>query len=141
VLDNGPPNVTLATDLDRVDWNSTSPVVLSGTSADDHGEQRVEVRLDDGAWEVANGTYSWTFRLNLASIPEGFHTIEVRASDGEFVSPTIAHTFTIDRPEAPRVDPIRNNWTYMAVALTALVALGLLWLALALLKRRARPGA
>ena len=143
VLDNGPPNVTLATDLDRVDWNSTSPVVLSGTSADDHGEQRVEVRLDGGTWEAANGTYSWSFRLDLGSLAEGFHTIEVRANDGEIVSPTIARTFTIDRTEAHDGDdggggglPTFAVWGLIVIALVAVAVL-----AAVLLRRRERPDA
>jgi hypothetical protein len=142
VRDNHPPDLALATDLDRVDWNSTAPLMLTGTSSDDHNVPRVEVRLDGGTWAVANGTSPWSFRLDLGSLAEGFHTIEVRASDGELVSPAIAHTFTIDRPDAPDGDgggdhgPPPVVWASIAIVL-AVIAI----LAVVLLQRRKRSDA
>jgi len=139
---NSPPHITLAMDLDRVDWNSTKPLMLSGTSSDDHGVLRVEVRVDDGAWEAANGTLSWSILLDLGSLAEGFHTIEVRATDGELVSPTVSHTFTIERPETPDGNgggshsPPPFVWAMVAIVL-AVIAI----LAVVLLRRRKRSDA
>jgi len=139
VRDNSPPNIILATDLGRVDWNSTEPLTLSGTSGDDHGVLRVEVRVDAGAWEVANGTSPWSFRLDMGSLAEGFHTIEVRASDGESVSPTVSHTFTIDRPEA-HPDGGGDGTPPLAVWIAIVIAfVAIILLAVVLPRRRKQP--
>ena len=136
-----PPNITLATDLDDVDWNSTAPFFISGTSSDDNGVRRVEVRLDGGIWEVANGTTLWSFQLDLGAIPEGLHTIEIQASDGLFTSPRVAHTFIIDRPKAHDDDGGGPSLAVWAPVLLALVAIAVLSVAALLLRRCRRPGA
>jgi hypothetical protein len=56
-------------------------IVVRGTSTDDRGVARVEVRVDDGAWKEASGTLAWTFDLSLDTMEPGVHTIRARAVD------------------------------------------------------------
>jgi hypothetical protein len=55
----------------------------------------VEVRLDNDPWEVATGTESWSHQLDIFDLPEGYHTIRVRASTLGSVSQTAMVNFTI----------------------------------------------
>src|SRR5438093_9391421 len=55
-----------------------SPVSVTGTAFDNIAIQKVEVRVDGGAWTTAPGTTSWTQSLPLAV---GNHTIDARVTD------------------------------------------------------------
>ncbi len=54
---------------------------FAGTAADDKGLRRVEYSVDWGAWQPAEGTESWKFRLNAESLAAGHHLFKVRAID------------------------------------------------------------
>jgi len=68
-------------------WGSATPGAL--------GLQRVEVRLDGGEWEVANGTFHWDYRSDASKLMAGDHTIEARSFDGEY-SETVTMNFFLD---------------------------------------------
>jgi len=42
----------------------------------------VEVQLDSGAWKTAQGTTTWTYRLDTAPLDDGWHTLRARSWDG-----------------------------------------------------------
>jgi hypothetical protein len=56
-------------------------VTLSGTATDNVSVQKVEVRLDNGPWLVANGTSAWNYSLNSSNFLNGPHQVAVRATD------------------------------------------------------------
>ncbi len=56
-------------------------VMVSGTAGDNVALQKVEVRLDGGAWATATGTASWNFTLNTSNFLNGPHLISARATD------------------------------------------------------------
>jgi hypothetical protein len=56
-------------------------VVFKGTASDDVGVVKVQVKVDTGSWEDAQGTSSWTFDFNADSYSAGSHTLRVRAVD------------------------------------------------------------
>jgi glycosidase len=56
-------------------------VAISGTAADNLSVQKVEVRLDNGAWLQANGTTTWNYSLNSSNFLNGSRTILARATD------------------------------------------------------------
>lgn len=88
-----PPMVTIG----WPDGHTVSGIInVTGTAADDGGLDRVEVRVDDGAWQVASGTYAWTFQLDTGSLTEGEHTVEAVAHDhgGEASSP-VTRSFVV----------------------------------------------
>lgn len=64
-------------------------VIITGTASDDDGDgtiHRVEVSIDDGAWEEADGTDEWEYRFDSTILSEGSHTVSVRAFDGTHTS-------------------------------------------------------
>jgi beta-mannanase len=56
-------------------------ITVTGTAGDDVGVARVEVRVDDGAYRLANGTTSWTLPLDTAAFPDGTHNLKARITD------------------------------------------------------------
>ena len=56
-------------------------VTISGTAADNFAVSKVEVRLDNGAWQTATGTATWSFTLNTSNILNGTHSLSARAMD------------------------------------------------------------
>jgi hypothetical protein len=83
-LDGTPPQITIDYPADGAMLNGT-PLPASGSVWDPNplqdrpSEVLVEARIDAGAWTSANGTGSWSF--GLAGLPEGLHTLTVRARD------------------------------------------------------------
>ena len=62
----------------------------------DNPVQKVEVRVDSGDWQEAEGTMGWTFALNTTLYPNGAHTVSARASDGTDHSPTVTVSVTVN---------------------------------------------
>jgi PGF-CTERM protein len=79
-------------------------IKIKGTSSDDTDVVMVEVSIDGGAWEEADGTTSWTFEVDTSNWDEGNHTVEVRSFDGEKYSDPVAVTFEVDHDKAPKED-------------------------------------
>jgi hypothetical protein len=86
----GPFNIFVDPDADMPKIQVHNPIEamrvgtnlnIVGTSTDDDGVASVEVRLDDGDWKKAVGTEYWSYYLPVASIPDGYHKIAVRAID------------------------------------------------------------
>jgi len=80
--------------------------VIRGTSFDDMGVDKVEIRIDDGAWITVSGTLVWSFDLATASLVPGVHTLRVRATDtnGE-ASQTVDVQFTVEDTQEPDDEP------------------------------------
>ncbi len=71
---------------------------VDGTASDDDALDKVEVRIDDGAWMDVTGTDTWEYIVAIASQFSGSHTLEARSYDGEQYSDVASIAFTIDRP-------------------------------------------
>jgi hypothetical protein len=61
---------------------------------------RVELRIDDGEWRMADGTSAWSFRLDTKKLGDGPHTLTVRAFDGERYSNENSVAFRVNNLEA-----------------------------------------
>lgn len=60
-------------------------VVIKGTvSAGDEGRmiERVEIKIEDGDWEVATGTTSWSYSWDTTRVENGEYTIQARGKYG-----------------------------------------------------------
>ncbi len=75
------PTVTLTTDLDGKEISSKTKI--EGTTTSD--VQWVMVRVDDGRYEIADGTASWSFELDPSQISDGEHVLEIRAYSGSLI--------------------------------------------------------
>lgn len=98
-------------------------VMVQGTAADPGGGVlQVEVRIDDGAWEVAEGTSTWSHEFDSRPFPDGPHTISARSFDGETYAPEARVFVTFDNT-APVLDVLQP----VQGALLSAAAVQVLW--------------
>ena len=76
-MDLTAPNITFTTPAEGAIFTSAA-ISVNGTASDNLFVERVEVRLNGGAWELAAGNTTWTASLTLI---EGRDTLEARAFD------------------------------------------------------------
>ncbi|MDI6916392.1 MAG: CARDB domain-containing protein [Thermoplasmatales archaeon] len=60
--------------------------------------QKVEIKIDDGEWQLASGTTSWSFEWNTTTVSNGWHTIYARAYDGVNYSNVVSVSVYVDNP-------------------------------------------
>ena len=97
-------------------------VKIEGTASDDTSVERVEVRIDGGAWETASGTTIWKFEIDTTTLADGNHTVEVRSYDGQKYSDVQEVTFEVDQSVAPDDDD--NGSPGFGAALMVLATVG-----------------
>jgi Bacterial Ig domain len=56
-------------------------VSVSGSASDNIGLATVQVSIDGGAYQAAQGTSGWSYSLDSTTLPDGSHTLAVRATD------------------------------------------------------------
>ncbi len=77
------------------------PMVALGIAFDeDDNVKYVEVRIDGGAWMMADGSTRWNISVPTTSLAVGPHTMEVRGHDGIDPSAVEAVTFKVTDREA-----------------------------------------
>jgi len=57
---------------------TASTITVSGTASDNVGVSKVEIKVNDGSWQLASGTNSWSKKVTLSS---GTNTIYAKATD------------------------------------------------------------
>ncbi|MFQ6127574.1 MAG: OmpL47-type beta-barrel domain-containing protein [Thermoplasmata archaeon] len=88
-------------------FHSDDSLQAEGAYVDDilllgHGAiDEVYVKIDDGMWELANGTMEWYYEWNTTTLQEGHHRIYARAYFGsnfteDFVTVTVDHSLPIN---------------------------------------------
>ena len=91
---NRPPTCLIDTPLYRS--SISGPVTVSGTASDQDGTVvRVEVRIDDGTWQVVSGTTSWSYSWDTGGVSDGQHKIYARSFDGDGYSSLAQTTVTV----------------------------------------------
>ena len=78
-VDLVPPTVSIQTPTNGS--FAAGNLAVSGTAADNVTVQRVEVRLDAGAWTLASGSNPWSYLLNTSNLLNGAHLLSARATD------------------------------------------------------------
>lgn len=74
-------------------------VTFNGTASDPDGDgtvAAVEVKIDKGDWNGADGTAGWSFGWNTSKAANGKHKVYFRAYDGELYSPEVAVNVVVD---------------------------------------------
>ena len=104
-----PPTVAITSPAP--DTRTGGTLSVAGTAADDNAVDRVEYRVDAGAWDPATGTTAWTAEVAVATLTSGVHTLEVRSSDGERTSQTASLTFVVDTRPAVTITAPSNAST------------------------------
>ncbi|MCD6171770.1 MAG: hypothetical protein J7J36_05100, partial [Thermoplasmata archaeon] len=60
-------------------------IIIKGKASDIDGNDtitKVEIRIDNNGWHVANGTNSWNYSINTKELKNGKHVVESRSYDG-----------------------------------------------------------
>ncbi len=90
-MPNSQPTVTIGSPTDGAFVAGT--VLFQGTADDFQGRERVlrvEVRVDDGAWEEVTGLLQWRYVWDSTLVTDGAHEIAFRAFDGIDYGPEAA---------------------------------------------------
>jgi hypothetical protein len=87
-------------------------LVVSGSAEYSTGKVvSVEVRYDNGPWEVAQGAEEWSHELDLFDEADGYHTIRVRAEAMDSTSEITFVNFTLG--EDPAAEPFDlREWVF-----------------------------
>lgn len=97
-----PPAVSIDAPSEGATVSGT--VDVAGSASDSDGSvQRVEVRIDDGDWQQAQGTTSWSFSWDTTAVGEGDHRVQARSFDGSAFSDVATVNVTVDNPKADLV--------------------------------------
>jgi len=76
------PSVTIRNPPDQAEVGG--PLLISGIAWDDDGKvEIVELSVDGGAWQLAEGEDYWSFLLDTNIFDDGMHLITARCYDGE----------------------------------------------------------
>jgi hypothetical protein len=74
-----PPTASIASPANNSTVSGT--ISVSGTASDNVAVSSVAVSVDGGTYQSAQGTTSWNYSLNTASLSNGTHTITAQATD------------------------------------------------------------
>ena len=84
------PSISILSPPDDSEVSGTIAVTGSATDENgDHNIQKVEIKVNNGTWQVATGTVDWSFPMDTTTLQNGDITILARAFDLESSS-TIA---------------------------------------------------
>ena len=87
-------------------------ITITGVASDPDGTiQKVEVKIDDGGWNIVTGTTSWSYNWDTTTVGNGNHIIYARSYDGKDYSDVLSITVTVSTP--PNQPPtVRINYPY-----------------------------
>jgi hypothetical protein len=112
-VENNPPDLTLL--FPSENYHVGGLVAINGT-ADDFGQSgvdTVEVSIDGGDWELADGTETWQYNWNTSSLALGEYTIEVRCTDN-VTNTTDVQLITVKKTEWANLGSHLNEGTESA---------------------------
>jgi len=104
---NNPPSCSITSPSNGATVSGT--VTIQGTASDSDGTvQKVEVKIDDGTWQQATGTTSWSYSWDTTGVSDGSHTIYARSYDGTDYSTESSVTVTVNNTQ-PNHAPVLSN--------------------------------
>jgi len=100
--DNYVPNQPPTVEITNPDEGDTvyGVVTVTGVADDSDGDVTlVEVKIDDGDWDTASGTTSWSYPWDTTQYSYGEHTIYARSYDGQDYSEVDSVTVYVDNEQ------------------------------------------
>jgi hypothetical protein len=91
--DTTPPSVSISAPAASATVSGT--VSVSGSASDNVGVSTVQLSVDGGAYQAAQGTSSWSYSLDTTTLPDGTHTFAARATDTSGNVATASETVTV----------------------------------------------
>ena len=90
---NQPPTVIINSPSENQELSGIT--TIKGKANDDSSIEKVEIKIDNGKWIIANGKYNWYYTLNTKELKNGHHIIYARSYDGESYSKIVSVNVTI----------------------------------------------
>jgi hypothetical protein len=92
--------------------------------AEGRAPMQVLVRVDDGPWQLAEGTLNWSLYLDTRNLADGTHVIRVKSFDGSQYSAETERTVTVKNAGAAGAfDPVPVLAVGLIIAVVAIVAM------------------
>ncbi len=92
-------------------------VMISGTASDPDGDAtivKVEVKVNDDEWNIADGTTKWSYDWRTYEIDNSLYTIRVRSWDGTDYSSVEEIKVNVDNPASVESDT--HKWAVFIAA-------------------------
>jgi hypothetical protein len=73
---------------------------ILGATSGGEGTNKVEIRLDNGPWQLVQGSAFWSYFWKTGQVHDGPHTVESRATDADGLTGSVTKvSFFLDREE------------------------------------------
>jgi hypothetical protein len=96
---------------------------IKGTAADDGAVSQVEVAIDSGPFQLAAGTTSWSFPLDMTTLSPGYHTVNARATDNKGqIGTTVIAVFPNPLPQGAITFPAPNASIFGTITIAGTAA-------------------
>ncbi|MFZ3382604.1 MAG: NosD domain-containing protein [Candidatus Methanoperedens sp.] len=112
------PTVVILSPANNTILNTSSINIIGNSSDTRSGIQKVEVQIDERAFDIATGTISWTY--SISSLSDGLHRITARATDNATNIATTSINITVDTTPPAIITNLANvtyastyiNWSW-----------------------------
>lgn len=107
---NHPPNVEIIYPPNNV--NVSDLITILGRAWDIDGDEikKVELKIDNGEWILANGKNNWKYVWNTIDVGNGFHKIYARCYDGKNYSEITSVKVNVNNPTSNIPPHIQINY-------------------------------
>lgn len=97
--DTAPPSVSISAPAPGGTVSGT--VSVSGSASDNVGVATVQVSVDGGPYQAAQGTSSWSYSVDTTALTNGSHTLTARATDTSGNVSTANESVTVQNGTPP----------------------------------------
>ncbi len=114
-VDNDKPVVEILYPRSRMTVSGI--VMISGIASDEDGNDTltsVEVKINDGEWNIVDGTTEWSYDWRTYNITDGSYSVYARSWDGTDYSDIAEITLVVDNPDARESDS--HKWAIFIAA-------------------------
>ena len=116
-----PPAISITSPANGSLLEGTS--TIQGTAADDGAVSKVEVAVDSGPFQLASGTTSWSFPLDMTTLKPGYHTVNARATDDKGqIGTTVIAVFPNPLPQVAITLPAPNASVFGTITVAGTAA-------------------
>ena len=99
-------------------------IIIAGYSDDeDQDVERVEIKIDDGKWNFADGTDLWSFELDTTTLVDGEHTISARSYDGQDYSDEVSISIMVEQEKKEEERGLNTGLIFVLVLLAIIAVL------------------
>jgi hypothetical protein len=113
------PKVEIKVNMEDGTIISSNSFINGSASHSENGNIRVEVRINDGPWEIANGTTEWSYELNKDDLSGGINTIYFKCLGEEtdfIIVKRSIHLIYVDVDDLKDGEIISSNQTIKGTA-------------------------